>query len=271
MANIPLQSSMGNHAVFAYLPAYNVQSSVPELIARTAAAKAKLASRGFLLQQMLFIDDGSLDGTAKRIASLARKHKFVRLIRIKKNRGAMNALLIGMRSSIEAAKKSGVPLKRCIFVRMDSDLEHQPEDLEKMISPIMSGKAKITSGFVPLDSRNGMAAEWFNKRIGKSESREFLGIEIPQFCPGFHAVRADAAKKLYPALEAAADEFKRCYSMPMLTLDIVILALAKHLGFALQAIRLRPIEDKWIKKFGLAKTISYLDYHRKTVAFLRGK
>ena len=255
--------------VFAYLPAYNVQASAAELVARMAAARKKLAAHGFTLRQMLFVDDGSKDMTANRIASLASKHKFVRLIRVKKNRGAMNALLIGMRSSVAAAKKAGLPLERCIFVRLDSDLEHQPEDLKRLLLPISSGKSKLSVGYIPFDSRSGRAICEFNRKIGLEESRRFLGVPVPQFCPGFNAIRGDLFVRLAPLMGKKAVSFLRAFGKGMLTIDIIILASAKKMGAAPTVVRLRKIESKWLKKPDQKKIASYLEYHNMTVKFLR--
>lgn len=254
--------------VIAYCPAYNVERTLPDFLARMAQSSSELQKQGILLQGLVIADDDSTDSTPSILGS-HKKQLPLTTLRNSKNMGPSATIFKAMRAAMKAAKQKKLPPAKTIFVRLDTDLEHQPEDMEKMLSPIISGRAKITAGFVPLDSRNGRIAEWFNKQIGKSESREFLGIAIPQFCPGFHAVRADAAARIYPALEHAADAFARQYKIPMLTMDIVILVLAKRLGFRPEAVRLRPIEGRNIKRFGLRKTFGYLDYHRKTVEFLR--
>ena len=259
---------MAGWNIICYCPAYNVEKSLPEFLSRMQSEAGRLSRQGVSLKALIIVDDASKDSTPGILASHKKSLPLI-VLRNAKNSGPTGSLFRGMGAAMKLLASKKLPPASTILVRLDTDLEHQPEDISRMIEPIMLGRAKITSGFVPLDSRNGSIAEWFNKSIGKSESREFAGVEIPQFCPGFNAVRADAAKKLYPVLEKAAGKFMRQYSIPMLTIDIVILALAKRLGLPLSAIRLRPIEDRWIKKFGLAKTIGYLAYHRKTTSFLR--
>ncbi|MCX6772670.1 MAG: glycosyltransferase family 2 protein [Candidatus Micrarchaeota archaeon] len=262
---------MGNWAVFAYLPAYNVQRTAPELTVRMAAVGKKLAARGFTLKQALFVDDGSTDGTAKQLSHLARKHKFVRIIRFKKNRGAMQALFTGMRVSLLSAKKAKLPLKKCIFVRMDSDLEHQPEDLLKLLVPISSGKSRISAGYIPFDARSGTAMRGFNRKIGLEESRRLLRAPIPQFCPGFNAIRGDLFARLAPMLAKKAASFKRATGKTMLTIDIVELAAAKKMGASPAVVRLRKIQGKWLKIADPKKIAAYTVYHRLTMDFLLGK
>ena len=151
---------------------------------------------------------------------------------------------------------------------MDSDLEHQPEDIERLVTPIITGKTKISVGYTPFDSRTGLLTKWFNHFVGISESRKFLGIDIPQFCLGFNAIRGDLFKKIYPLIKKKAAQFEKINNEPMLTIDFVTLETAKKLGEEIYPVKLTPIEDKWIKKPKKSKIMDYFNYHLKTVKFL---
>jgi hypothetical protein len=57
----------------------------------------------------------------------------------------------------------------------------------------------------------------------------------------------------------------------MLTLDVVLLALAKRAGEPISQVKLSPTEDRWIKKQPMGKVLSYLDYHWRTERFLESE
>ena len=259
---------MGEWRVIVYCPAYNAEKTIGELLKRAAGTKGKLAAMGATLDSFIIVDDGSTDRTGEILKACAKKFSFLKIIGKRKNEGPAAAVFDGMKSALSQAKKSG-SLSSAILVRMDSDLEHQPEDLPAVVAPIISGKSGLSIGVVPMDSRNGLAAVWFNRHIGNAESREFLGISIPQFSPGFHALRADQFAKLHMQLLKLRPVFRKKYGTDMLLLDLVLFVLAKRSGRKITTVGLRPIEGKFIKKQPAAKLIRYLKYHNRTVQFLR--
>ncbi len=248
-----------------YTPAYNVADSVPELLARTRKCAAALARIGVALESLIVIEDGSSDGTAALLDAEARRTPFLRVVHRQKNQGPASAVLDGMRRALAAA---GAGPERVILVRMDADLEHQPEDIQKVIAPVISGRSRICVGYIRYDNRNGLLFRIFNEWAGGSEGRRSAGVAMPQFCPGFHAVRADLFRELFPQLEAQLDGFRKQTGKEMVTLDVALLALARKSGEKSAVVELRPIEARWIKKQPLSKLLRYLDMHRLTMRFL---
>ena len=249
-----------------YCPAYNVGKSIAELVERTAMQRKALSGMGASVSRMVVVNDGSTDATGAILRKLAKKHRFLSVVEKKRNEGPASAVFSGMEEAARAAR--ALPA-RTIIIRMDSDLEHQPEDISRVIKPIVSGKCRISVGYLPLDSRNGHAAMLFSTTIGLAESREFLGLGIPQFAPGFNATRADLFLHLLPGAKRRRRLFMQKAGKDMLTIDFVYLALAREAGERISAVRLSPIEDKWIKKVPAGKMLSYLRYHLATSEFLR--
>ena len=105
----------------AILPAYNNELCISSII---------LSSKKYV-DRVIVVDDGSTDNTAK-IAELAG----AQLIRHHYNKGKGTALKTGF----EAAKGSE------IIVTLDSDGQHNPEEIPKLISPIINGEADIVNG-----------------------------------------------------------------------------------------------------------------------------
>ncbi|MDD5339653.1 MAG: glycosyltransferase family 2 protein [Candidatus ainarchaeum sp.] len=255
---------MGKCRLIIYSPAYNAASSVPELFSRVRQAAAGLAKKGITIDQFIMMEDGSTDGTAALLDAEARKTPFLRVVHKKNNEGVVTALLDGMHSALRAAGDEDA-----ILIRMDADLEHQPEDLERVIGPLVAGKARISVGYIEYDNRNGLIFRLFNELAGKAEGRAFAGVAMPQFCPGFHAVRAGLLRKLLPRLEAEMAGFRHKTKKDMVTMDVALLALARKSGEKMAAVKLSPIEDRWIKKPPLGKILRYLWYHFDTMGFLQ--
>ncbi|HIH22419.1 TPA: glycosyltransferase family 2 protein [Candidatus Micrarchaeota archaeon] len=268
--------SKSNWNLIIHIPAYNSEKSLPELLLRLGKSVESLKKSGITTKQVIVIDDGSTDGTANVIRSATRDAEKklqsnlpLALIQKKKNEGPVAAVLDGMKAALDFADKNGLTLANTIILRMDSDLEHQPEDIERVLDAVVSGAADVSVGYIHFDSRNGLLAPFFNEMVGLSES-SLLGMGIPQFCPGFVAFRAHILKKVYPKLINASERFKKTFGIEMVTLDFVALAMAKlEFSSTIESVRLSPIENKWIKKIPLGKLWKYLDLHKKTMEFLK--
>ena len=107
--------------VTAILPAYNEELCISGII---------LGSKKYV-DRVIVVDDGSTDNTAE-IAKLAGAE----VISHYPNKGKGAALKAGF----EAAKDSE------IIVTLDSDGQHNPEEIPKLIAPIINGEADIVNG-----------------------------------------------------------------------------------------------------------------------------
>ncbi len=253
---------MADWEVIVYIPAYNAEKTLPELLRRFQSIKA---SSSFDIKKIIFVDDGSTDNSQQILSAASEGLGYVEVIGTKTNEGPVNAILMGMKKALEHKHNP----EKTIFVRMDSDLEHQPEDIGKITEPIISGNKKIVVGFVSPDSRSGMVWGWFNRHIGNDESRALLNIAIPQFCPGFVAVRGDLLQELTPALVTNAEKFKVKYGISMVSLDLVLLHLARLRGESIGTVEISAIEDRYFQKNSLVKLKNYFDVHFKTMDFVK--
>lgn len=252
-----------------YAPAYNVEKSISELMSRINAVAKNLENSEILLRSVIIVNDGSIDSTRVILDDLKKKFSYLKIVNKEKNEGPVRALFDGMEASRQAIENLSLTPKKTIVVRMDSDLEHQPEDIPKLVSPIISGEAQISVGYIEFDHRSGSLAKLFNEFMGLRESREFLGFDIPQFCPGFNAVRGDAFCEIVPILNDRSAEFLRLYGTEMLAMDLVMLVIAKKLSKKIISFKLRPIEDRYIKKLPIEKSFHYFLHHSKISNFLR--
>ena len=78
--------------------------------------------------EVIFINDGSTDGSEKKILSMIKKYRNYNLVNFKKNYGQTAAIQAGFDIS-----------KGNIIVALDGDLQNDPADIPKLIAKINSG------------------------------------------------------------------------------------------------------------------------------------
>lgn len=110
------------------LPAFNEEASVPLAAERISAI---LADAG-IENELIFIDDGSQDGTWAEIEKSMRRRENIVGVRFSRNFGKEAAIFAGL----EAAKGD------CCVV-MDCDLQHPPEKLPEMFRLWQDGYAVV--------------------------------------------------------------------------------------------------------------------------------
>ncbi len=111
------------HAVSIVIPAYNEESNVRAIFERIQRC---LPPQEVL--EIIFVDDGSIDGTARCVRELAAESRKVRLIRFGRNFGHQAALVAGLETARGAA-----------VITLDCDLQHPPELLPRMVEAWRNG------------------------------------------------------------------------------------------------------------------------------------
>ena len=112
-------------AVSVVVPLFNEEENVPILQAELAAALQGLD------YEIIFVDDGSVDQTVKRIAFEPR----VRLLQFERNAGQSAAMYAGLQSA-----RGGTA------VLIDGDLQNDPADIPKLLAEIERG-ADLVCGY----------------------------------------------------------------------------------------------------------------------------
>lgn len=153
-------------AITAILPAFNEEVSVGSVVlhARQHA------------DRVIVIDDGSTDRTAE-MAELAGAE----VVRHPSNKGKGAALKTGF----EAALKNGAK----VIVTMDSDGQHDPEEIPKLAAPILAGEADVVNGSRYMNGNRKSTP--FYRRIGQnvldSATNLNSGLHITDTQSGFRA------------------------------------------------------------------------------------
>src|ERR1700736_6306248 len=153
------------------LPMYNEADNVATLLERLTALRDR---SGFDLVA-LAVDDGSRDATYARLTSLSARFPFLRIARHARNRGMAAAL----RTGIAAALAERPRFDALAF--MDADLTHAPEDVPRLVGPIVEDAADFVLGsrYVPGGRMRGVP--WARRVIsivGNGAVRRLLGVSI---------------------------------------------------------------------------------------------
>ena len=159
------------------IPAYNEEKNIASIIIKLK----KIA------QKIIVCDDGSTDLTgeiAQKLGAIVISHP--------KNLGYGS----GIRSIFQKAKE----IKSDILVTFDADGQHQVQDIEKVIEPILKNKADIVIGSRFLDNKNVSAPEY--RKIGikliTKVTNSTLKEKITDSQSGFRAYSKDVITKLEP-------------------------------------------------------------------------
>jgi glycosyltransferase involved in cell wall biosynthesis len=86
--------------------------------------------------EILFIDDGSSDGSFGELRKLAEEDKQVSVVRFRRNFGQTSAMDAGFKES-----------KGEIIVTMDGDLQNDPKDIPMLVETMKKGDWDIVSGW----------------------------------------------------------------------------------------------------------------------------
>lgn len=106
------------------VPVYNEKESIEELYSRLSEVCQTLKES----YEIIFVDDGSNDGSYEILKKIRIKDKKVKIIRFQKNFGKTSALSAGFKFS-----------KGKIIVTMDADLQNDPQDIPKLLEVLKSG------------------------------------------------------------------------------------------------------------------------------------
>jgi dolichol-phosphate mannosyltransferase len=172
------------------LPMYNEADNVAPLVQRLDAVRT---SAGLDLEAIA-IDDGSRDATAARVGEVARRYPFVRLVRHDRNRGMAAALRTGIAAVLG---ERNPPFVAAAF--MDADLTHAPEDLPRLLAPILDERADFVLGsrYVPGGRMRGVP---FARRaisvVGNAAARRLLGLPVGDLTSGFRAARTNVLRTI---------------------------------------------------------------------------
>ncbi len=156
------------------VPVFDEQDSLPPL---TAAILKVAAQHKLDLRQLIFVDDGSRDGSWAVLERLAAANPVVTAIRLRRNFGKSMALNAG----IEVATGS-------IIVTMDADLQDDPAELPRLLAPLAEGY-DLVSGW--RERRDDPLSKTLPSRLYNAVTARLSGISLHDFNCGYKVYRRE--------------------------------------------------------------------------------
>ena len=162
------------------LPALNEEATVGHVIAGVPRLLP-----GVEAVEVILVDDGSTDATVSR----ARAAGADRIVRHTRNRGLVASFSRGVNEALLAGAD--------IVVHLDSDGQHDPEQIPRLIAPIVAGDADIVVGARPLARAADMpGAKRIGNRLGSWVFRRLLRLPVSDFTSGYRALSREALLRL---------------------------------------------------------------------------
>lgn len=160
------------------IPVFEEADTIPELYARATSSLEELGRP----YELIFVDDGSADGTWAEIARLQAADSRIRAVRFKRNFGQHPAMHAGL------ARARGD-----IVVTMDGDLQNAPEDIPKLVAAVEAG-ADVASG--RRAARRDSWGRTLPSRLINGMLRRFTGVVISDFGCAFNAYRRNVVEPM---------------------------------------------------------------------------
>jgi undecaprenyl-phosphate 4-deoxy-4-formamido-L-arabinose transferase len=173
-ASKPDLEHAGAPAVSLVIPVYNEEASVEEVYRQSVAALERLG----VPYEVIFVDDGSSDGTWRVLERLHAGDAELRAVRLKRNFGQHPAMHAGL-----------VRARGDIVVTMDGDLQNAPSDLPRLVAAVEAG-ADVASG--RRTSREDSWGRTLPSRLINGMLRRFTAANISDFGCAFNAYTRDS-------------------------------------------------------------------------------
>jgi glycosyltransferase involved in cell wall biosynthesis len=132
--------------------------------------------------EILFVDDGSTDGSFEVIQTLRERYPTVRAIRLRRNQGKSLALAAAFQR-----------IEGDVAVMMDADLQDDPEEIPRLLEKLDEGY-DLVCGWK--QDRNDPWHKTFPSRIYNAAISRQFNIKLHDINTGFKAMRMEVAKRL---------------------------------------------------------------------------
>ncbi len=161
------------------VPLYNEVESLPELHEWIS----KVMDSNQLTYELIFIDDGSKDGSWNEVEKLKQINQFVRGIKFQRNYGKSAALQKGF----EAANGR-------VVITMDADLQDSPDEIPALYKMIVEDEFDVVSGWKK--KRYDPLTKTIPTKLYNWAARKLTGIYLHDFNCGLKAYKYEVVKSI---------------------------------------------------------------------------
>lgn len=161
------------------IPLYNEEESLNELSEWIITA---LKDTGYSYE-VIFVDDGSTDGSWKIITAISAKDNRFRGVKFRRNYGKSAGLNVGFAEALGD-----------VVITMDADLQDSPEEIPELYKMITEGGYDLVSGWKK--KRYDPITKTLPTKLFNWATRMMSGIKLHDFNCGLKAYRKDLIKTI---------------------------------------------------------------------------
>ncbi len=161
------------------VPVFNEVESLPEL----AAWIEKVMDQNNFSYEVIFIDDGSRDGSWKLIESLSQKNFRIKGIKFQRNYGKSAALNTGFRNA-----------EGQVIITMDSDLQDSPDEIPELYKMIIEDGYDLVSGWKK--ERHDPLSKTIPTKLYNGVTRKMTGTKLHDMNCGLKSYSKDVIKSI---------------------------------------------------------------------------
>ena len=161
------------------VPVLDEAETVQELARRVADVLGRLG-RSF---EIVFVDDGSSDGTPGKVREARERDPRVKLVRLRRNFGKAAALCAGFDHCTGS-----------IIITMDGDLQDDPEEIPRFLAKLEDEDLDLVSGWKR--SRQDPASKRLPSRLFNWVTRQLAQVDLHDFNCGFKAYRREVLAEI---------------------------------------------------------------------------
>lgn len=161
------------------VPVKDEAETVEELAVRVARVLDGL-DKSF---EIIFVDDGSGDGTPGRVRAARERDARVKLIRLRRNFGKAAALSAGFDHC-----------RGRIVITMDGDLQDDPEEIPRFLETLEAKDLDLVSGWKR--RRRDPASKRLPSLLFNWATRKLAGVDLHDFNCGFKAYRREVLEQI---------------------------------------------------------------------------
>lgn len=161
------------------VPLYNEVESLPELYAWIK----RVMDENKFSYEVMFVDDGSKDGSWEVVEGLSKEHPEVKGIKFQRNYGKSAALQKGF----EAVKGD-------VVITMDADLQDSPDEIPELYRMIMEDDLDVVSGWKK--KRYDPITKTIPTKLYNWAARRITGIYLHDFNCGLKAYKNAVVKSI---------------------------------------------------------------------------
>jgi glycosyltransferase involved in cell wall biosynthesis len=217
------------------VPFHNEEENVTTLYDRLTAV---MEATGETFE-MVFVDDGSSDGTFRLLREILAVDSRVAIIKLRRNFGQTSALAAGFDNATGE-----------YIIAMDGDLQHDPDDIPLFLEKVAEGY-DVVSGWRKRRIDNYVMRR-FPSKIANWLMAKLSGVDIHDFGTTFKAYRADILKQI--PLYGELHRF--------------IPALASWLGASICEVPIKNVNrERGVSHYGISRTFRVI-FDLLTIRFL---